>query len=61
MTEDGHQPPEIHYLVNGRNGFIVPNNDIEALKTKLLYLLTDDHARQTYRRMPEKTSRAMRP
>jgi glycosyltransferase involved in cell wall biosynthesis len=47
VTEDGDQPPEFHYLVNGRNGFVVPSNDLAALKTKLLYLLTDDHVRGT--------------
>lgn len=43
--DDGRQPPEIHYLVNGRNGFIVPNNDLDCLKEKLVYLLTNDGTR----------------
>jgi glycosyltransferase involved in cell wall biosynthesis len=42
VTEDGRQPPEIHYLVNGRNGFIVPENDVDQLKEKLLLLLQND-------------------
>jgi glycosyltransferase involved in cell wall biosynthesis len=46
VTEEGRQPPEIHYLVNGRNGFIVPENNLEELKQKLLLLLQDDVLRQ---------------
>jgi glycosyltransferase involved in cell wall biosynthesis len=42
VTEDGLQPPEIHYLTEGRNGFVVPENDIAALKEKILLLLRDD-------------------
>jgi len=47
VTEAGLQPPEIHYLAEGRNGFIVPENDVAALKEKMLLLLRDDalHAR----------------
>lgn len=45
VTEDGLQPPEIHYLKDGRNGLIVPENDIGALKTALLRLLRDDSLR----------------
>src|SRR5262249_26926790 len=45
VTEEGRQPPEIHYLINGRNGFIVPEDDLGALKEKILYLLRDDETR----------------
>lgn len=48
VTEDGSQPPEINYLINGRNGFIVSNNDLQGLKEKILYLLTDDLAREEF-------------
>ncbi len=48
VTEEGPQPPEIHYLVNGRNGFIVPENDLAALKSKILYLLENDGVRRTF-------------
>lgn len=48
VTEDGSQPPEINYLINGRNGFIVPNNDLRDLKEKILYLLTEDLAREEF-------------
>lgn len=46
VTEEGSQPPEIHYLVHGRNGFIVPSNDMTALKERILYLLTNDTERE---------------
>lgn len=42
ITEDGFQPPEIYYLVSGRNGFIVHNNDLSELREKILYLLEND-------------------
>jgi glycosyltransferase involved in cell wall biosynthesis len=45
VTEEGRQPPEIHYLANGRNGFLVPENDTDALKQRLLLLLNDDRRR----------------
>ena len=48
VTEEGGQPPEIHYLINGRNGFIVPNNDLTELKGKILYLLEHDEVRKEF-------------
>lgn len=48
VTEDGLQPPEIHYLTPGRNGFIVAENDIVALREKLLLLLRDDALRAAF-------------
>jgi glycosyltransferase involved in cell wall biosynthesis len=48
VTEDGLQPPEIHYLTPGRNGFIVPENDIASLKAKLVLLLRDDALRAEF-------------
>lgn len=50
VTEAGLQPPEIHYLTPGRNGFIVPENDIDALTEKLLLLLRDDRLRDEFSR-----------
>ncbi len=50
VTEDGLQPPEIHYLTNGRSGYIVPENDIAALKEKTLLLLKDDVLRAEFSR-----------
>jgi glycosyltransferase involved in cell wall biosynthesis len=46
LTEEGGQPPEIHYLVNGRNGYIVGENDIGALKEKVIYLFDHDQERE---------------
>lgn len=48
ITEDGLQPPEINYLIDGRNGFIVPNNDVAELKKKIVYLLGNDAKRQEF-------------
>lgn len=48
VTEDGFQPPEVHYLVDGRNGFIVSAGDLEALREKMLYLLDNDDARREF-------------
>jgi len=48
VTEEGGQPPEIHYLISGRNGFLVPNNDVQELERKIMYLLTDDAARKAF-------------
>ncbi len=58
VTEDGLQPPEIHYLTPGRNGFVVPEGDVAALGRKTFELLRDDalraefsrHAREDIRR-----------
>ncbi len=47
VTEEGGQPPEIQYLINGRNGFIVPEGDIGALKEKIELLLIDANLRET--------------
>jgi glycosyltransferase involved in cell wall biosynthesis len=48
VTEDGLQPPEIHYLTQGRNGFVVPEDDVGALRDKLLLLLRDDALRAQF-------------
>lgn len=48
VTEDGLQPPEIHYLRDGRSGFLVPENDIAALKEKTLLLLKNDALRNEF-------------
>jgi len=48
VTEAGDQPPEIQYLIDGRNGFIVPDNDQAELKEKILYLLNNDSIRQVF-------------
>lgn len=48
VTEGGLQSPEIHYLTHGVNGFVVPENDIVALREKLLWLLRDDALRARF-------------
>ena len=48
VTEAGLQPPEIHYLTEGRNGFVVPENDVAALEEKMLLLLRDDALRARF-------------
>jgi glycosyltransferase involved in cell wall biosynthesis len=50
VTEQGLQPPEIEYLKEGRNGFIVPENDLHALREKILYLIDNDKVRATFSR-----------
>jgi glycosyltransferase involved in cell wall biosynthesis len=48
ITEDCLQPPEIQHLKSGRNGFIVPDNDLIELKDKMLYLLDNDVVRREF-------------
>jgi len=48
VTEDCKHPPEIRYLKPGRNGFMVNDNDIAALKEKMLYLLDNDGLRRQF-------------
>ena len=50
ITEDCHQPPEIQYLKSGRNGFLVPENDLEGLQEKMLDLLDNDVKRSEFSR-----------
>lgn len=50
ITEACHQPPEIQYLQSGRSGFIVPDNDLVALRDKILLLLDDDVLRAEFGR-----------
>lgn len=50
VTEEGNQPPEIAYLKPGRNGFIVPANDVRQLREKLFYLLDNDAVREEFSR-----------
>jgi glycosyltransferase involved in cell wall biosynthesis len=50
VTEEGLQPPEIFYLQNGRNGFIVPEDDVAALKEKILFLADNEIVLQEFSR-----------
>jgi glycosyltransferase involved in cell wall biosynthesis len=45
VTEAGNQPPEIHCLVDGRNGYMVPEGDLDALTRRVVHLLDDDGER----------------
>jgi len=46
VTEDVEHGPEIMYLKDGRNGFIVPQGDFEALAERLQLLINDDDLRK---------------
>ena len=35
ITEEGHHPPEIQYLKDGENGFMVPENDLAAFEERM--------------------------
>jgi glycosyltransferase involved in cell wall biosynthesis len=48
VTEEGLQPPEIHYLRDGWNGYLVPENDIDALQERIEHLLRNDAVRRTF-------------
>jgi glycosyltransferase involved in cell wall biosynthesis len=48
VTMEGRQPPEIAYLRPGRNGFLVPANDVAALKRRLFELLDNDELRARF-------------
>ncbi len=50
LTEECDQPPEISYLKPGRNGFIVPHNDLALLQDRMLYLLDNDRVRADFSR-----------
>lgn len=54
VTERGKQPPEIEYLHDGQNGFIVGEDDRTALRERLFYLIDNDAER---RRMSENARR----
>ncbi len=46
VTEQGNQPPEIEYLRDGENGFIVREDDRCALRDRLFFLIDNDQERQ---------------
>lgn len=46
ITEHGKQPPEIEYLRDGENGFIVPEDDRVALRNRLISLIDNDEERR---------------
>lgn len=48
VTEEGDMSPEIMYLKNGTNGFIVPRGDVQQLAAKLQLLLEDEKMRKRF-------------
>lgn len=48
VTMEGLQPPEIGYLHSGRNGYMVPANDINQLRERIFELLDDDKKRAEF-------------
>lgn len=48
VTEDGNVSPEIMYLKDGINGFVVPQGDIHQLADKLCLLLEDEELRERF-------------
>jgi len=50
ITEEGVHPPEIAYLKPGKNGFIVPRNDLISLRDRIVYLLDHDDIRAEFSR-----------
>jgi glycosyltransferase involved in cell wall biosynthesis len=50
ITEECDHPPEISYLKPGRNGFIVPRNDLPSLQNRILFLLNNDRVRADFSR-----------
>jgi len=50
VTEEGKQPPEFHYLVDGRNGYVVKEDDVEALRNRIYTLLENKNLCQEFGR-----------
>jgi glycosyltransferase involved in cell wall biosynthesis len=48
VTMEGNQPPEIGNLHPGRNGYLVPANDVAQLRRRILELLDDDALRARF-------------
>jgi L-malate glycosyltransferase len=50
VTEEGDESPEIMYLKDGVNGFVVPKGDVRQLALRLGRLLADDQLRAEFSR-----------
>jgi len=48
VTEEGDESPEIMYLKNGINGFMVSQGNIQELSEKLLFLIDDEEVRKRF-------------
>jgi glycosyltransferase involved in cell wall biosynthesis len=46
VTQDGPHPPEICYLKNDENGYILPEGDVELMASVLGNILFDDKLRE---------------
>jgi glycosyltransferase involved in cell wall biosynthesis len=55
VTMEGGQPPEIGYLRDGHNGYLVPAGDAAALRARIFELLTDDARRADFARAAQET------
>lgn len=56
VTEDVDHGPEIMYLQNGQNGFIVPKGNIQVLADRLRLLLIDDNLRAQFAESAKNTA-----
>src|SRR5438552_10504279 len=50
VTEEGDESPEMMYLKDGVNGFVVPRGDVPQLAAKLKSLLDDEAMRERFSR-----------
>jgi len=48
VTQEDEHPPEVFYLKNGQNGYMVPRNDLDEMKNRLLTLLDNDSLRAEF-------------
>jgi glycosyltransferase involved in cell wall biosynthesis len=48
VTMEGKHPPEIGYLHPGRNGYMVPANDVAQMRDRIFALLDDDALRARF-------------
>ena len=48
VTEEDDHPPEVFYLIDGRNGFMVTRDDLAELRERLLLLLDNDRLRSEF-------------
>ncbi len=55
ITEEVSHGPEIMYLENGSNGFIVPKGDVKAIGQRIEDLLTDDEKLASFSRRARET------
>jgi len=54
ITEDVHHSPEIYYLKNNKNGYIVPKGNIGKLRGKIELLLFNDSIYKSFSKKAKK-------